>query len=137
MAYWLLKTEPSEYSFDDLVKDKRTTWDGISNPVALKHLRASAAGDRVVVYHTGNERRAVGTAEIVRAAYDGPARGDAHPPVVDIEARARLTNPVDLATLKADPVFSESAIAKQGRLSFLPLTPAEWARLMALAKKKR
>ena len=135
MAYWLLKTEPAEYSFEQLLADKRTVWDGIANPLALKYLRAAGKGDHVVIYHTGNERRAVGTAEIVRAAYDNP-KVDGHLPVIDVAARERLPQPVDLATMKADAAFEDSQLAKQGRLSFVPLTAAQWARLMALGKKK-
>src|SRR5579883_272185 len=138
MAYWLLKTEPSDYSFDRLVSEKRTAWDGISNPVALKHLRSAGAGDRVVIYHTGSERAAVGTAEIVRPAYEPNHHpgGGARMPVIDVEARERLPVPVELSVLKADPVFADSPLTRQGRLSFVPLTDAQWARLMALAQKK-
>lgn len=136
MAYWLLKTEPSEYSFDRLLDDRHTVWDGIANPVALKHLRTAAAGDRVVIYHTGDERRVVGTAEIVRAAYDDPGQPGHHIPVVDVEARAPLPQPVEFSTIKADPTFEGSPLVRQGRLSFVPLTDAQWARLMALGKKK-
>src|SRR4051812_45121843 len=102
MAYWLLKTEPSDYSFDRLLEERRTRWDGVTNPAALKHLRTAAVGDRIVVYHTGNERAAVGTAEVVRAAYE-LERDGARLPVIDVEARERLPKPVTLGTLKADP----------------------------------
>jgi predicted RNA-binding protein with PUA-like domain len=136
MAYWLLKTEPTEYSFDQLVRERRTVWDGITNPVALKHLRAAAAGDRVIVYHTGNERAAVGVAEIVRAAYEKNGDSGARLPVVDIEARDRLPSPVTLAAIKADAAFADSPLTRQGRLSFVPLSDKQWARLMALARHK-
>ena len=139
MAYVLLKTEPSDYSFDRLVAEKRAVWDGITNPVALKHLRAAANGDRVVIYHTGDERAAVGTAEIVRAAYEPNHHQGGGPrlPVIDVEARERLPAPVELSVIKADPLFADSPLTRQGRLSFVPLSDAQWARLMALAKKKR
>jgi predicted RNA-binding protein with PUA-like domain len=139
MAYWLLKTEPSDYSFDRLVAEKRAVWDGITNPVALKNLRAAASGDRVVIYHTGDERAAVGTAEIVKAAYEPNHHQGGGPrlPVIDVEARERLPAPVELSVIKADPLFADSPLNRQGRLSFVPLSDAQWARLMALAKKKR
>jgi predicted RNA-binding protein with PUA-like domain len=112
---WLLKTEPSTYSFADLQRDKQTRWDGISNPAALKNLRAAKKGDMVVIYHTGDERQAIGLAEIVKEAY-----GD--PPVVDIKAKKALPRPMTLAQFKADKLFKDSPLVKQGRLSFVPLT---------------
>ena len=132
MAYWLLKTEPSTYSFADLVKAKETRWDGISNPVALRYLRTAAVGDRAVVYHTGDEKAAVGECEIVKAAYPDPK--DAKLFVVDIKAGAALPKPVTLATMKNDPAFKDSPLAKQGRLSFVPLTDAQWERIQKLSK---
>jgi predicted RNA-binding protein with PUA-like domain len=131
MAYWLLKTEPSTYSFDDLRRDGKTRWDGITNPVALKHLRSAAVGDVAFVYHTGGEKSAVGTAKIVRAAYPDPK--DAKLAVVDLAADAPLARPVTLAELKAEPLFADSPLVRQGRLSFVPLTDAQARRLLALA----
>jgi predicted RNA-binding protein with PUA-like domain len=136
MAYWLLKTEPTVYSFDQLVAERRTVWDGITNPVALKHLRSASAGDRLVIYHTGSERRAVGTAEVVRPAYEKVDGGGGRLPVIDVEAREALPVPVELATIKSDPLFEDSPLTRQGRLSFVPLSDAQWARLMALGKKR-
>jgi predicted RNA-binding protein with PUA-like domain len=133
MAYWLLKTEPSTYSFDDLVRDKQTRWDGITNPVALKNLRAAQAGERVAIYHTGDEKAAIGVAEIVRAAYADPKNEKLA--VVDVAARERLKTPVTLATLKADKPFADSPLVRQGRLSFVPLTDAQWKRLLDLGGK--
>ena len=135
MAHWLLKTEPSTYGFDDLARDGRTAWDGITNPVALKNLRSASVGDLAVVYHTGDEKRAVGVCAIVRAAYPNPKTKSEKPDVVDVEARERLAAPVELATLKADPAFADSPLVKQGRLSFVPLTDAQWKRLMALSRR--
>ena len=132
MAYWLLKTEPSTYSFDDLVRDKQTRWDGITNPVALKHLRSAHAGDLAVIYHTGDEKSAVGLAEVAGDAYADPK--DAKLAVIDLKAKAALGKPVTLATLKADPAFADSPLVRQGRLSFVPLTDAQFARLSKLAK---
>lgn len=115
---WLVKTEPGDYSFDDLLRDKRTVWDGVSNPQALKNLRAMTAGEQVFVYHTGDERRVVGRAEVLRPAAGPDAR-------VEIRALDRLEKPVPLADLKADGAFAESPLLRQGRLSVVPLTPAQ------------
>src|SRR5262249_8688480 len=115
-ASWLLKTEPSEYSFDDLVKDKRTRWDGLTNPVALKHVRAMKKGDRAVIYHTGKERRAVGMAEVV-AAGDEP----------EVKAVAPLPAPAGLDEIKASPLFADSPLVKIGRLSVVPLDDKQLA----------
>jgi predicted RNA-binding protein with PUA-like domain len=131
MAYWLLKTEPSTYSFSDLVRDKQTRWDGITNPAALSHLKSAKRGDRALVYHTGNEKAAVGEAEIVKAAYEDPKNPKLT--VVDIAARKPLKNAVTLATLKSDKLFADSPLVKQGRLSFVPLTDAQWKRIQKLA----
>jgi predicted RNA-binding protein with PUA-like domain len=115
---WLVKTEPGEYSFDDLLRDGHTVWDGVTNPQAVKNLRAMAAGESVFVYHTGDERRVVGRAEVVRPAAPGSGR-DA---VVELKAIGRLRAPVSLAELKADPAFAGSPLVRQGRLSVVPLT---------------
>ncbi len=120
---WLLKTEPSTYSFADLVRDKQTRWDGITNPAALKNLRSAKKGDVVVIYHTGNEKAAVGLAEIVKEAY-----GD--PPVVDVKAKKALARPVTLAEFKSDKLFKDSPLVKQGRLSFVPLTDEQLERIV-------
>jgi predicted RNA-binding protein with PUA-like domain len=130
MAAWLLKTEPSTYSYADLVREKRARWDGIKNPVALRHLRQAKAGDTAVVYHTGDEKSCVGLAEIVKAAYADPKNDKLA--VVDLEAAAPLSRAVTLAALKADPAFADSPLLRQGRLSFVPLTEAQFARILAL-----
>ncbi|HWE28312.1 MAG TPA: EVE domain-containing protein [Polyangia bacterium] len=134
MAYWLLKTEPSTYSFADLVREKQTRWDGIRNPTALQHLRAAKRGDRALVYHTGSVKAAVGEAVLASAAYDDPK--DPALSVIDLQAGKALAQPVTLAQLKADPLFAESPLVKMGRLSFVPLTDAQWKRVQTLAKKK-
>ncbi len=135
-AAWLLKTEPGTYGFDDLVRDRKTVWDGITNPVALRNLRAMRAGDRVVIYHTGDEKRAVGFARVTRTAYPDPKRGDERLLVVDLEAGAALARPVTLGELKSEKVFAESPLARQGRLSVVPLTRQQLATLEALARRK-
>lgn len=121
MANYLLKTEPSEYSFTDLQRAKKTVWDGVSNPVALKHLRGMQPGDRLIIYETGDQKSAVGTATVL--AVD-PI--DLRNPRVEIEAGKALTKAVPLAEIKANKVFAESPLVHQGRLSVVPLTPAQF-----------
>jgi predicted RNA-binding protein with PUA-like domain len=117
---YLLKTEPSEYSFADLQRDKTTIWDGVSNPVALKNLRAMKPGERLVIYETGDHKRAVGTAKVVSVEIDSKS------PQVKISAGKGLSKPVSLAEVKANPLFADSPLVRQGRLSVVPLTPAQF-----------
>jgi predicted RNA-binding protein with PUA-like domain len=123
---WLLKTEPGAYSYEDLERDGRTVWDGITNPVALKNLRAMKAGDRAWIYHTGDERAVVGEARVTRAAYADPKKGDPRLVVVDLESAGRLPRPVGLDQIKRLREFADSPLVRQGRLSVVPLTPAQW-----------
>lgn len=123
---WLLKTEPSAYSYSDLEREGRAVWDGVTNPVALKNLRAMKAGDEAFVYHTGGEKAVVGMARVTGAAYADPRKGDPRLVVVDIEPSGRLRTPVTLAEIKAMPAFAGSPLVRQGRLSVVPLTPAQW-----------
>ena len=132
MAHWLVKTEPSTYSYEDLAKQGRATWDGVANVVALKHLRAMAPGDDVLVYHTGDVKAAVGLARVVSAPYPDPKAKDAKLTVVDLEAVRALARPVTLAEVKADPVFADFVLVRQGRLSVMPVPPPLWKRLLAL-----
>ncbi len=135
-AAWLLKTEPGTYGFDDLVREGRAVWDGVTNAAALANLRAVRAGDRAVVYHTGKEKSAVGFARLVRGAYPDPKAGDRRLVVVDLEPGDRLPRPVSLAELKADPAFDGSPLVRQGRLSVVPLTRRQLAALERLAGLK-
>jgi predicted RNA-binding protein with PUA-like domain len=130
---WLLKTEPGTYGYDDLEREKRATWDGVSNPVALKNLRAMKEGDAVLVYHTGNEKAVVGTALVVREAYPDPKSKDPRLVVVDLTPAGRLARPVTLAEIKALPAFAESPLLRQGRLSVVPLTKTQWNALTKMA----
>jgi predicted RNA-binding protein with PUA-like domain len=123
---WLLKTEPGDYSWDELARAGRVPWDGVRNPAALRNLGAMKPGDRVLVYHTGDEKAVVGIAEVVRAAYPDPKYPGGKLVVVDLEARARLARPVTLAEMKALPEFRESPLVRQGRLSVVPITAAQW-----------
>ena len=121
MANYLLKTEPSEYSFADLQRAKRTVWDGVSNPVALKHLRGMQPGDKLIIYETGDQKSAVGTATVL--AVD-PI--DLANPRVEIAVGKPLPKPVPLSDIKSNKVFSDSPLVHQGRLSVVPLTPAQF-----------
>lgn len=128
---WLVKTEPSTYSFERLQEEKKARWDGVANAVAQKHLRAMQKGDAVLVYHTGDVKAAVGLARVASDPYPDPA--DAKSSVVDLEAVRPLRAPVTLAQVKADPSFAEFALVRQGRLSVMPVAPEFWKRLMTLA----
>ena len=121
---YLLKTEPSEYSFADLLRDQTTTWEGVSNPTAVKHLREMAAGARLVIYETGGRSLAVGTASVVSVNAADPKK-----PVVKIKLGKQLSQPVSLQQIKADKLFAESPLVKMGRLSVVPLTKAQFKAL--------
>ncbi|HEV2112788.1 MAG TPA: EVE domain-containing protein, partial [Terriglobales bacterium] len=117
--HYLLKTEPSEYSFADLQRDRETVWDGVSNPVAVRNLREMKAGAKLVIYHTGDERSAVGTASVASMDAKDPKN-----PRVTIKAGSAIAKPVTLAEIKAHKLFSDSPLLRQGRLSVVPLTQA-------------
>lgn len=121
-SHYLLKTEPSEYSFADLSRDKETVWDGVSNPVALRNLRAMSPGDRLVIYETGDMKSAVGTASVT--SVQGGA--DAKEPRVKIKAAKPLPKAISLATIKAHKLFADSPLVRQGRLSVVPLSEAQY-----------
>jgi predicted RNA-binding protein with PUA-like domain len=131
---WLLKTEPGTYSYDDLEREGRAVWDGVTNPVALKNLRAMKAGDRAFVYHTGDERAVVGRAEVVKTAYPDPRGDNDRLVVVDLKATGRLARPVTLDEIKKLPVFADSPLVRQGRLSVVPLTAAQVTAIESGAK---
>jgi predicted RNA-binding protein with PUA-like domain len=118
---YLLKTEPSEYAFADLQRDKATVWDGVSNPVALKNLRGMKAGERLVIYETGDHKSAVGTATVVSVDAADPKN-----PRVKIKAGKGLGKPVTLAEVKANKLFADSPLVRQGRLSVVPLSAAQF-----------
>jgi predicted RNA-binding protein with PUA-like domain len=129
---WLLKTEPADYSWDELERAGRARWDGVRNPAALRNLGAMKPRDRVLVYHTGDEKAVVGIAEVVRAAYPDPKYPDGKLVVVDLAPRARVARPVTLAEIKALAEFRDSPLVRQGRLSVVPITAAQWKALEAL-----
>ena len=118
---YLLKTEPTAYSFADLQRDKNTVWDGVANPVALRHLREMKPGDRLVIYETGEHKSAVGTATVVSVD-----ASDAKNPQVRIKAGKALGKSVSLAEVKANKLFADSPLVRQGRLSVVPLTPGQY-----------
>jgi predicted RNA-binding protein with PUA-like domain len=123
--HYLLKTEPSEYSFADLQRDKKTEWDGVSNPVALKNMREMAPGTKLIIYETGERKSAVGTATVVSLDTSNPKS-----PRLLIEAGKPIAKPVSLAEIKANELFSDSPLVRQGRLSVVPLTPAQYKALL-------
>jgi len=121
---YLLKTEPSAYSFDDLLRDKETVWDGVHNPVALRNLREMKPGDRLVLYETGERKSAVGTATVISVDASDPKN-----PEVKIKAGKAVGKPVTLAEIKANKLFADSPLVRQGRLSVVPLTGAQYKAL--------
>jgi predicted RNA-binding protein with PUA-like domain len=123
---YLLKTEPSDYSFADLQRDGVTPWDGVTNPAAVKHLREMEPGARLIIYETGDRKSAVGTASVVAVDASDPRR-----PAVRIKAGRALARPVSLATIKASSLFAGSPLVRQGRLSVVPLTAAQYGFLVA------
>jgi predicted RNA-binding protein with PUA-like domain len=129
--HWVLKTEPSEYGFSDLVRDRRTRWEGVSNPVALKHLRSMLEGDDALIYHTGNEKALVGLARVTSAPYPDPK--DPKLVVVDVEPVRPLARVVPLAEIKAEPAFADLGLVRMPRLSVVPVEPAQWKRLLSMA----
>jgi predicted RNA-binding protein with PUA-like domain len=133
VTIWLLKTEPGEFSFDDLVARGVEPWDGVSNPGALSNLRAAQAGEVCVIYHTGNERQAVGLATVERTAYPDPKENNPRLIVIDVRARARLPKPVTLAQIKADARFADSPLVRMGRLSVVPLTEEQYAAILEMS----
>jgi len=132
---WLFKEEPSNYSFDELVKDKKTVWSGVKNPLAQKHLHAVKAGDRIFYYHTGNEKSVVGIAKALKDAYADPQDTAGNLAVVDVGPVSKLARPVTLAEIKADPAFKMFPLVRISRLSVMPVTDAEWARIETMAGK--
>ncbi|MGH7593609.1 MAG: EVE domain-containing protein [Gemmatimonadales bacterium] len=121
-ASWILKTEPSTYSWDDLVRDGRTVWDGVSNSAALIHLRAMTPGDAVLIYHSGEDKAIVGIARIARGAYADPALDDPRRVVVDLEPVRALKAPLTLAVIKAEPALQSLALVRISRLSCMPVS---------------
>src|SRR5215469_8022338 len=136
MAHWLLKSEPSSYSWDQLVKDKHTSWTGVRNPQAQLNLKAMKPGDRCFFYHSGDGKEIVGVAEVVKAAYPDPTDKAGKASTVDIKAIQPVKQPVTLATIKADPTFKEFKLVRQSRLSVVPVSDEHWKLLMKMSNAK-
>ena len=131
--YWILKTDADTYPYEQLERERRAVWDGVSNALALKHIRSMAKGDRAFIYHSGDEKALVGLARIVSDPYPDPKAGDPKLTVVDIEAGDRLPRPVTLAAVKADPAFADLGLVRMSRLSVIPVPAEQWSRLLGMA----
>lgn len=134
MNYWLLKSDPDEYGFGDLLRDKKTAWDGVRNPQALGYIAKMAKGDQVLIYHSGKEKCIVGLAEVVRGPYPDPGATDPKPLVVDLRARKKAAQTVTLARIKQNKRFADFPLVRQPRLSVMPVPAILWKALMKMAK---
>jgi predicted RNA-binding protein with PUA-like domain len=123
---WLFKEEPTHYGYDDFVKDKRTAWSGVKNPVAQRHLHAVTKGDRIFYYHTGDEKQIVGIAKALGDAYPDPKDPNGKMAVVDVAPVKKLPRPVTLKEIKADARFKDFALVRISRLSVMPVTDQQW-----------
>ncbi len=135
-THWIVKTEPSTYSYDDLARQNTAVWDGVKNNLALKHLRQMKPGDRVLVYHTGDEKAVVGIAEVTSDAYPDPKQKDPKLAVVDLRVVERLSRPVPLAEIKMDRAFADLALVRMGRLSVMPVSADQFKRILKLGGAK-
>jgi predicted RNA-binding protein with PUA-like domain len=131
--HWILKTDSDVYPFDQLERERKAVWDGVSNPVALKHIRSMTPGDPLLIYHSGATKEIVGLARVTSAPYTDPKRGDPKLTVVDIEVERRLPRTVSLAAIKAEPSFAQLALVRQPRLSVIPVPESQWKKLLAMA----
>ena len=134
MAQWLVKEEPDHYSYGQLVKERKTVWAGVRNPLAQKHLRSISKGDRIFYYHTGKEKAVVAIAKAASDAYPDPADKTGKAFVVDIEPVAPLARSVTLAEIKAVPAFASFPLTRMPRLSVMPVTDAEWHRIEKMSR---
>ncbi len=136
MAYWLIKSEPSAYSWAQLVKDKRTSWTGVRNPQAAANLKAMKPGDRCFFYHSGEGKEIVGIAEVVKAAYPDPTDKAGKAVAVDVKAVEPVKLPVTLAAIKALPAFRDFKLVRQSRLSVVPVSDEHWKLLSKMSTGK-
>ena len=134
MARWLFKEEPTHYNFADLERDGSTLWDGVSNALARKHLRQVQPGDRILYYHTGDEKAVVGLMEAVSGPQSDPKDDDPKAVVVEVKAVRKLKRPVTLARIKADKLLADWDLVRNSRLSVVPVSPQQWRRVEELAK---
>ncbi|MCB0723812.1 MAG: EVE domain-containing protein [Ignavibacteriae bacterium] len=135
MAYWLLKTEPSVYSYDDLVKDKKTVWDGVANPTALRHIRSIKKGDLVFVYHTGDEKQMVGIATVTSDPYPDPKQKNEKLVVFDIKPKKKLKRPVTLKEVKAINKYAQYDLVRLPRVSVMPVPEKYWEDFIKMSEK--
>jgi len=133
VAHWIFKTDADTYPFDQLERERRTVWDGVTNALALKHIRSMAPGDEALIYHSNVGKELVGLARIVGAPYPDPKRQDPKLVVVDLEAGRRLPRPVALAAVKADPAFADLGLVRMSRLSVIPVPADQWKKLLQMA----
>ena len=131
---WLFKEEPTHYSYDDLVRDGKTSWTGVRNPVAQKHLRSVQKGDRIFFYHTGDEKAVIGVAKAAGNAYADPADKAGKLYAVDVAPVRKLKQPVTLASVKADKYFASFPLTRVPRLSVMPVSDEEWDRIEAMSR---
>lgn len=136
MNYWLVKSEPVKYPWEQLVADKRTFWDGVRNYAARNNLRAMAKGDQVLFYHSNEGMCVVGIAKVVKTAYQDPTTDDPNWVVVDLAPVKALKNPVPLAAIKADPLLQQLPLVRIPRLSVMPVQPVEFDRIIELSQGK-
>jgi predicted RNA-binding protein with PUA-like domain len=134
MAQWLVKEEPDHYGYDQLERDRKTVWAGVRNPLAQKHLRAIRKGDRIFYYHTGKEKSVVAIARATSDAYPDPADTSGKLYAFDLAPEKKLASPVTLAAIKADRAFATFPLVRMSRLSVMPVTDAEWARIEKMSK---
>ena len=137
MAQWLVKEEPEHYNYDQLERDRKTVWAGVRNPLAQKHLRSIRKGDRIFYYHTGKEKAVVATAKATTNAYPDPGDASGKLFVVDIAPENKLGRPVTLAEIKADKAFASFPLVRMSRLSVMPVTDSEWARIEKMSRSDR
>ena len=134
MNSWLFKTDPETYSWNDLTKTKKEVWDGVSNNLALKHLRSVEKGDQILIYHSGDDKAIVGLAEAVSDSYSDPKQKDEKLAVVEIESVEPLKKPVTLAEIKANPKFKSWELVRMSRLSVMPVSQDQWKEILRLSR---
>ena len=133
MAYWLMKSDPETYSYGDLERDKKAVWDGVSNNLALKHIRGMQRGDHVLIYHSGDEKALVGIAEIVSAPYPDPKKNNPKLVVVEVVPKRRLAHPISLSEIKLQRKWKDFELLRMPRLSVMPVNEAVWVSLLRMA----
>jgi predicted RNA-binding protein with PUA-like domain len=133
---WILKTDSEVYPFEQLEREQRAVWDGVSNPVALRHIRSMAQGDPLMIYHSGANKEIVGLARVVSEPYPDPKHPEGKLTVVDVKADGRLPQPVTLTAIKSDPYFADLPLVRQPRLSVIPVAEPQWKKLLLMGGLK-